>query len=352
LLPSISVWLRQLAIALILWLVALPSTPVSAQNKMPPTAPPIQREEPQPALAPDTDQIPTTVVRAHGSSKPLTANVSRDGLGEPLRSGTDYMVNVPPGLQAHTDQQVQPETFRAWIEKAHPKFALSASSLPATDVVEVKGAWDDSGKTLRKFEIPFTHLRAGDLRDYPLERTKVLIINCAGTVPRESLQRIRDFVAHGGYLLTTDWALDNVVQKAFPGYIAWNRKMNARGMYDAEVTRPDPVLFQYTVRNANWRLEEECHLCTVLRPDVVRVLVKSGGLQNEDGSGVLAITFPFGRGQILHLVGHFDNNPKMLHFGNSLPDPAPVIGISLRQAIAANFVVAGLTGTRIPAAGR
>jgi SAM-dependent methyltransferase len=357
--PLVLRWMRQLAIVPFVLLIGTASPPALAQNEMPPVAPPIQHDG-QPQLAPAAsptattiDEVPATVVRPRNSTQPLTANVSRFGTtGEPLRGATDFMVNVPPGLQARLDQQVAPEVFRAWIEKAHPKFALSASTLPATSVVEVKGAWDDSGKTLRKFQIPFTHIRSGDLRDYPLEQAKVLIINCSGTVPRESLQRIRDFVAHGGYLLSTDWALDNLVQKAFPGYITWNRRINSTGMYDAEVVRPDPVLFQYTVARSNWRLEEECHLCTVLRPDVVRVLVHSGNLNREDGAGVLAVTFPFGRGQVLHLVGHFDNNPKMFRFGNSLPDPAPVIGISLRQAIAGNFVVAGLEGTRIPTAGR
>ncbi len=80
----------------------------------------------------------------------------------------------------------------------------------------------------------------------------------------------------------------------------------------------------------------------------LRVLVRSRGLSREDGLGIMAVTFPFGRGQVLHMVGHFDNAPDKFRFGDTLPDPAPVIGISLRQALAANFVVAGLEGTRVP----
>jgi len=63
---------------------------------------------------------------------------------------------------------------------------------------------------------------------------------------------------------------------------------------------------------------------------------------DPDRRGILAVTFTFGRGHVLHLVGHFDNNAT-LAFGNMLPDPAPEIGISLRQALAANFLVAGLS---------
>jgi hypothetical protein len=191
-------------------------------------------------------------------------------------------------------------------------------------------------------------VRAGQLKDYPLEHVKVLIIDCSGDVPRESYQRIRDFVSNGGYLLSTDWCLDHMLQKTFPGFVEWNGKQNRRDMYDAEVTNPDPVLFKNTVSNANWRLDNQCHLLAVVKPDTVRVLVRSRALAREDGQGILAVAWRFGRGEVLHLVGHFDNNPTAFRFGDNLPDPAPGIGISLRQAIAANFVVAGLTATHLP----
>ena len=224
---------------------------------------------------------------------------------------------------------------------------MEASKFRSTDVVEVGGHWDDAGKSLRKFGIESTHISTGNLLTYPLKNTKVLIINCAGFVNRDCYQRIRDFVSHGGYLLTTDWALDNALQGAFPGYVAYNHKKNNHLAYVAEVTDPDPVLCRNTVSSANWKCENSCHLVTVLKPRVVRVIVRSRELAGEDGEGVLALTFPFGRGHVLHMVGHFDNNQGMFRGGDTLPDPAPVIGIALRQAIAANFVVAGLCGTPI-----
>jgi len=58
--------------------------------------------------------------------------------------------------------------------------------------------------------------------------------------------------------------------------------------------------------------------------------------------GALAVNFTFGRGQVLHLVGHFDNNAGFA-FTNTLPQPATGIGISLRQALATNFLVDALS---------
>jgi hypothetical protein len=322
---------------------------VCADNKMPPTAPPIHRVDDQPSAA-STDPGTATFIRRTEpvpAAAPLVGNVSRLGADGAMQSSAARYMARTAGLSAGTNVNTPGAVFRAWLEKTHPNFALTTSRIPNNQVIVARGAWDDSTKTLQKFGVPCTRIRAGQLDDYPLGSVKVLIIDCAGDVPRESFQRIRDFVSKGGYLLSTDWALDNMLQKTFPGYVEWNRKKNRRDMYDAEVTNPDPVLFKNAVNNANWRLDKECHLLAVLKPDAVQVIVRSSGLAHEDGQGILAVAWRFGRGEVLHLVGHFDNNPTAFRFGDNLPDPAPNIGISLRQAIAANFVVAGLTATHI-----
>ncbi len=345
---------------------------VFAQNKMPPVAPSIDRslrsaptvDAPsagvsttfvQPKLP--VDQLPEPAPQRAVPSQPLQAAAAKFG-AEPLNgqvgkfggganSLVGYMATTVPGASAsHT---VPAAVFRAWLEKTHPQFALTSSRISSAEVVDVTGHWDDAGKTLTKLGIPCTRISTGDLRTYPLEQAKVLIVNCAGFMNRDCLQRIRDFVIAGGYLLTTDWAIDNVVQGAFPGYIAYNHKRNHRLEYVSEVSDPDPILFQNTVSSANWKCETGCHLVTVQKPALVRVIVRSRELSGEDGEGVLAATFPFGKGQVLHLVGHFDNNQGMFRMGDTLPDPAPIIGIALRQAIASNFVVAGLCSVPIPA---
>jgi len=344
-----------------------------AQTRIPRPAPPIQRRA---AATPAYDDQPTpaktsvSVPPSHGStgSTPrLEANVSKWGSAEsdqgylggsarqsfteaPANRGlfsgaADAFLQGNLPFFAPRGRTVPPSVFRGWIEKTHPQFALSASAMSRDRLLEVKGAWDDSARTLRSLGIPFTRIPARRLRDQPFEGVKVIIVNCAGEVPRESLQRLRDFVAQGGYLLTTDWSLENLVQRAFPGYIEWNRGKSDGTVVDAFVVDPDPILTAGTVRRAGWKLDEGSQTLRVLNPSKVKVLVRSQQLarggDDPDRQGVLAVSFRFGRGQVLHLVGHFDNNSG-LAFVNALPDPAPGIGISLRQAIASNFVVAGL----------
>ncbi len=354
-----------------------------ARTRIPRPAPPIQRRSPS---SPGTggqvyeeDEQPSQKASVyvspspggtHGGSKPrLEANVSKWGAADspekgyltgsaresfseaPERRGlltgaADAFLQGGIPFIAPKGRTVPPSVFRGWIEKTHPQFALSANAMARDKLIEVKGAWDDSSRTLRSLGIPHTRIPARRLRDQPLEGTKVMVVNCAGDVPRESLQRIRDFVAQGGYLLTTDWALDGLVQRAFPGHIEWNRGKTDGNVVDAVVVDSDPIFTVGTVRRAGWKLDDGSQTVRVLNPSKVKVLVRSQQLarsgDDPDRQGIVAATFRFGRGQVLHLVGHFDNNSG-LAFVNALPDPAPGIGISLRQAIASNFLVAGLS---------
>lgn len=265
-----------------------------------------------------------------------------------LDAGTAVPMIDTGAMKQSGSQSVPPEMFRAWLEKSHPQFALQAGRLGRDEIVVVKGMWDNSAKTLQKLGITHRRIGEGDLADFDLRNTRLVIVDCAGEIDRRACQKLRDFVARGGYLLSTDWALDNFLSTTFNEYVAWNKAVNSRAVYDATVSDADPVLMSYAVSHAPWKLDRESHLIRVVNCDAVRVLVRSFDLAAEDPDrlGALAVTFPFGRGYVLHMLGHFDNNSG-IPFGNKLPDPAPVINISLRQALAANFVVAALNGTRI-----
>lgn len=286
------------------------------------------------------------------SKRTLEATIKKNDLdasagGGTLKGNANIFENGV--VQKPSSTSVPPQVYRAWLEKTHPQFALNASAQSEDRLIEVKGQWDDAARTLKNLGIPFRRVRAGQLRPDVLSAAKVVVINCAGELKRDQLQNLRDFVSNGGYLLTTDWALDNMLQQTFPGYVEWNKGKSDRNMYSSTIVNPDPVLFDNTVRNAYWKLDLSAHMIRIRRPDAVRVLCTSPELAAEDPDrmGALAVVFKFGKGYVLHMVGHFDNNSGIA-LGNLLPDPAPGIGISLRQAMATNFVVAGLTGTPIP----
>jgi len=285
-----------------------------------------------------------------GGGKPrLEGGVSKYGLGAdtrpPMSAGAAQDVFRLPVLIPRRATSVPPSTFRLWLEKSHPQFALSTTTMSREHVLEVRGKWDDSARTVRALGIPHTVIRPGRLPDHPLDQVQIMVINCAGDVPYQSLQQIRDFVARGGFLISTDWTLDGVIRRAFPGYVEWNGGKTDVGVVDGTVVAQDPDLTRSLPRRASWKLDDGSQTVRVINKQRVHVLVQSAMLarsgDDPDALGILAFWFAFGRGAVLHLVGHFDNNTNLAHL-NMLQDPAPGIGISLRQALATNFLVSAL----------
>ncbi len=280
------------------------------------------------------------------SSAPLEAHISAVGTSSNFQApGIDAqaasLLMQAPMYAIPKTTAVSPKSFRAWLDETHP--GLSAK-ITKDEIVEVKGQWDDSAHALRSFGLPFTRVTGQRFAEVNLEKTKVVIVNCAGELPNEALLSLRRFVAMGGSLVTTDWALSGVLQKAFPGYVTWNGGFTANRVVDAvEVARDETDLLANTPPVAHWKLDNKSQTVKINRPGPVKVLVRSRMLMREDPDnlGVLAFTLSYGNGQILHLVGHFDNNSE-LAFNNALPDPAPGIDISLRQAITANFLARAL----------
>ena len=102
----------------------------------------------------------------------------------------------------------------------------------AEDIVVVEGIFDRIQEILAKLEIPHTLIKQGDLVKYDLSKCMVLAINCTGEVKKadgtpgeftnygaDTIAKIRNFVARGGYLFTEDWNLKHILEPAFPGYL-------------------------------------------------------------------------------------------------------------------------------------
>ena len=253
--------------------------------------------------------------------------------------------------QAAVNANVPPAVFKAFVDKQYPGFLLSAENNPDS-LILVRGQWDDSNKPLHSLGLKYDAIKTRELSQFNLDKAKVLIIDCAGEIPRAAVQHVRNFVMRGGYLLTTDWSLQNVVEQAFPGFIQWNRDNTEGVITDAFIMDPDNALLKgVSGRRFTWKLDRMSQCVRVLKPDKVHMIARSSHLAMQDPqlrvlpdplqAGALAVEFGFGRGKVLHLVGHFDNCSNSFRT-QLLPDPAPEIGISLRQALATNFIMEAL----------
>lgn len=249
---------------------------------------------------------------------------------------------------AEVNVVTSPTVFRSWIETTHPSLAAKFSP---DELLVVRGQWDDSTKPLHSFGLRFKPIKTKELNFIDLTKCKLMIIDCAGVVPKETLQKIRDFVLKGGYLVSTDWTLQNVIERAFPNFVQWNRDNTDGSITDAYVLDPEnSLLTGIPGRRFTWKLDRLSQCLRIVNPNKVSILARSSLLAARDPqlrvidplqAGALAIEFSIGRGKVLHLVGHFDNCANSFK-PNLLPDPAPNIGISLRQAITANFIAEAL----------
>jgi len=183
--------------------------------------------------------------------------------------------------------------------------------LRASDILVVLGDFDKIELVLEAYGWPHTKIERQALvrRKYPA--AKLLFINCARKPPapeaRKLVSIIKRFVQRGGWVVTSDWAIEPYLTDAFPDRVKLFE--GKRRQPDTTVTvhpsSTDPLLegvFSRRARSA-WWLEETSKLFTV--GGRVDVLVDSDDMLRRYGTKAVVFRFRYGRGLVLHLLGHF-----------------------------------------------
>ena len=158
-----------------------------------------------------------------------------------------------------------------------------------------------------------------------LSQYDVVLIGCPGSdIPHVSYPKVKDFVMNGGWLITTDWALQSIIENIFPGYIRWNRAKTADAVVPCQIMQPNhPFLegvlseiqqskwqkqsVKDTKKNEfRWWLETRSFPIQVLNHDAVRVLISSWEIQNKWGESPVLVEFDYGKmgGRIIHMISH------------------------------------------------
>ncbi len=156
-------------------------------------------------------------------------------------------------------------------------------------------------------------LKPEELAAVPLAPDGLLVIDCGVDVlGPEAAEAVRSFVASGGYLCTTDWGLENVLEPAFPGMLRSLFK-GGRGVSTQNETvgfrivapmHPLTRGLRAIAEGGLWWVEDQAHPVEVVDTRRVTVLAESDVFKKRYGSGVLAATFGWGKGKVLHILGH------------------------------------------------
>ena len=229
------------------------------------------------------------------------------------------------------------------VDRGGPGDALKA--LQPEDVLVIEGAYDHQERVLVDLGVPHHEISPFDPKlasGAALERPRFLFWNCGDPLNQrlstKISARVRAFVERGGYLFTSDWSLGNVVIPAFPGYLDTSGQTLPLPEMVLEIapTRAGTShklldgVFQPGVRG-RWWLEKFSHDILVTKPAQVTVLVESPPLRELlNRSASMACTFTYGKGRVLHVLGHYYQEE-----GN-------FAGAVAVQRIALNFVLMGL----------
>lgn len=178
------------------------------------------------------------------------------------------------------------------------------------EVVVVAGDYDHVQRVLDRLKVPYSLLDARRLGGAKLNAVKVLLLNCPCQLDGAGVIKLRSFVDKGGWVVSTDWAL-TVIKEAFPGYLR-NQTLSPEtwvAIEPAAGAENDPLLqnvFNGADKAPRWYLEERSYLFRVdtKAKDKVKVLIESAEMKTKYGAGVVAATFEYGQGRVLHIASH------------------------------------------------
>ncbi len=183
----------------------------------------------------------------------------------------------------------------------------------------LRGEYDNIELVLLAFGLPHQLIDRPELLKRALRADQILFINC-GIPPAESEQRpyvekVRAFVQRGGWLMTSDWALEPYVTEGFAREVGVVLKKHTRYQPDVVVEAEfcdgadgNPLVKDIFAGRAHapWWLEKSSTFFTFQRNTIAQALVKSRQLDEKYGVTVIAFTFTTsGGGRGAHLVGHF-----------------------------------------------
>ena len=189
-----------------------------------------------------------------------------------------------------------------------PLDAEALAAVVASDIVVVSGCYDHVERVLQALEVPYRTVQPGLLARVNLRPEQLLVVNCPGELTPAEIIKVRDFVAAGGSLFTTDWALRNVIEPAFPGLVEYNDRPTGDDVVGIEVVDGDSPYLQGVLDgddNPQWWLEGSSYPIRVLDPERVRVLIRSGELGEKYGECAVAVVFEFGKGEVFHMISHY-----------------------------------------------
>ncbi len=186
-------------------------------------------------------------------------------------------------------------------------------------IVVVSGAHDKIEAVLDSYDWPYTLMSRDQLLMHGCPKARILFVNCSNRPPPAQAGKLGELVkrllAHGCWVVTSDWSVDPYLTAAFPTVVrAMGSQRSQRDTTVAvEPVGDDHLLAGVFARGgeSEWWLEDSSTMVTVT--DKATTLVASEDMRRRYGSRVVAFKLAYGKGVVVHLVGHFYQKDGNLH---------------------------------------
>ena len=177
-----------------------------------------------------------------------------------------------------------------------------------SDVIVIPGQYDHIQNVFSDIGVNFSIVDSQNFSQIKLNPDQIIFINCAGHIDQLGLRKLNTFVNEGGFLFTTDWALSNIIENVFPGFIKYNKRPTADEVVRVEIlAKEDPFLKSLISEHEEplWWLEGSSYPISIINKDKVKVLVQSKELEQKYGESPVFVSFNYGKGTIYHMISHF-----------------------------------------------
>jgi hypothetical protein len=195
------------------------------------------------------------------------------------------------------------------MERERPQDLEVLKKVKESSIIIVAGTYDKVELVLDLIKVPYVLIHAYELDKIELSPDQMLIINCPGNdITSQSLKKIKIYVANGGFLFTTDWALLHVLEKIFPDYVKYNQRPTGDDCVRVEVVSKDNKFLKGLFEGDSdpiWWLESSSYPIQILDEKRVNVLVRSKEMAEKYGEAPIVILFDYEDGIVLHMTSHY-----------------------------------------------
>jgi hypothetical protein len=190
---------------------------------------------------------------------------------------------------------------RQRLAEQQPERLEKLDQIRKREIAVYSGSYDSVEKVLSRLGVPF------DLNPSPKRlRARLVFANCSYKRPRGLLGAVEPFVREGGWFVSSDWSLDNYIQRKFPDTVAWKDERKTGHEVVAVEPACDSLWEDAAVPGADpqWWLWGSYPI-EILNFERVRVEAASHELLRRFDAPAVSVRFDWHAGHVYHIISHF-----------------------------------------------